>query len=67
MLRLLCFTTLLAACLVAVPAQADARQGPEIRTDDVTRFYALYDATHGKPTGGKNKSLGNPPRLLLDC
>ena len=48
--RLLCFSTLLAACLVVAPAQADARQGPEIQTDDVTRFYALYDATHGQPT-----------------
>lgn len=47
--RLLCFTALLAACLVVAPAQA-ARQGPEIRTDDVTRFYALYDATDGNPT-----------------
>lgn len=50
MLRPLCSTTLLAACLMAASAQADARQGPEIRTDDVTRFYTLYDATHGNPT-----------------
>lgn len=30
-------------------AQAQAPQGPQIHTEDVARFYALYDATDGKP------------------
>ena len=39
----------LAALSLPVCALADARRGPEIRIDDVTRFYALYDATQGHP------------------
>ena len=41
------FFAMLLACALA---QAGTVQGPEIRTDDVTRFYALYDATDGKPS-----------------
>ncbi|MBU8977098.1 DUF2268 domain-containing protein [Lysobacter sp. MMG2] len=41
------FTLLLAALLVPTCAFAG---GPDIHTQDVTRFYALYDATDGKPT-----------------
>jgi len=33
-----------------VSATNPARPNPEIRIDDVSRFYALYDATAGKPT-----------------
>lgn len=39
--------TPLALLAAAAPQPA---QGPEIRTDDVARFYALYDAAGGKPT-----------------
>src|SRR4029453_6009669 len=28
-------------------------QGPEIRTSDVERFYALYDSTGGKPSAAQ--------------
>jgi hypothetical protein len=31
-------------------AASPAKFAPEIRVDDVTRFYALYDSTAGKPT-----------------
>src|SRR5688572_19185683 len=48
--RLPCCTTLLVACLLPAAVHADARQGPDIQTDDVTRFFALYDATHGQPS-----------------
>lgn len=48
--RLPCFVVLLALLPASAFAQADVPRGPEIRTDDVTRFYALYDATGGKPT-----------------
>ena len=41
LLLLLCFL------LAAGPAAASE---PEIRTDDVTRFYALYDASDGHPS-----------------
>lgn len=43
-------TTLLIALAVPVLACAQTGPGPDIRTDDVTRFYALYDATQGTPT-----------------
>lgn len=36
--------------LLLVGAQAPLPQGPEIRTSDVDRFYALYDATGGQPS-----------------
>lgn len=38
-------------CMLLAPALAHAADhpGPDILTDDVTRFYALYDATGGKP------------------
>ncbi|WP_430538765.1 DUF2268 domain-containing putative Zn-dependent protease [Lysobacter capsici] len=45
--RLTMFLAALAACAVA---HAGTVQGPDIRIDDVTRFYALYDATGGKPS-----------------
>ncbi|MBT2748544.1 MULTISPECIES: DUF2268 domain-containing putative Zn-dependent protease [unclassified Lysobacter] len=41
---------LLAALAAPVFAHAQPLHGPEIRIDDVTRFYALYDATGGHPT-----------------
>ncbi|UJB20754.1 MULTISPECIES: DUF2268 domain-containing putative Zn-dependent protease [Lysobacter] len=41
---------LLAALAAPVFAHAQPQRGPEIRIDDVTRFYALYDATGGHPT-----------------
>jgi hypothetical protein len=47
---LLRFATLLVAMLGPALAHAAVPKGPEILTQDVTRFYALYDATHGKPT-----------------
>ena len=43
MLRLFLIPLLLTA------ASAPAQDRPEIRTSDVDRFYALYDATGGKP------------------
>lgn len=43
-------TTLFIALALPVLATAQSRPGPDIRTDDVTRFYALYEATQGKPT-----------------
>lgn len=49
-LSLQCFGTLLVICLMAKPARATIVDRPEIRTDDVARFYALYDATGGNPT-----------------
>ncbi len=36
--------------LVVASASRAVAAGPEIRTDDVTRFYALYDATDGHPS-----------------
>jgi len=42
----------LAAGLLALLPAADAA-GPEIRTGDVDRFYALYDATGGKPDAAR--------------
>lgn len=41
---------LLAALLTSTAAHAQTPRGPEILTSDVTRFYALYDATGGKPS-----------------
>src|SRR3990170_7438129 len=38
-----------AALLFSLTVQA-AEPGPEIRTDDVARFYAVYDSAQGKPT-----------------
>src|SRR5690606_8972973 len=53
---------LLLCCLLAVGA-TDATE-PEIRTDDVTRFFALYDASGGRPTAEQLESeylaLGSP-------
>lgn len=40
---------LLAVFAVSAAAHAQPSRGPEILTADVTRFYALYDATGGKP------------------
>ena len=40
---------LLLSMLVASAAQAEPR-APDIRIDDVERFYAVYDAAGGKPT-----------------
>ncbi|MEH6416037.1 DUF2268 domain-containing putative Zn-dependent protease [Pseudomonas sp. CGJS7] len=40
----------LAALALPALAQAEAKRGPDIRIDDVTRFYALYDATGGHPS-----------------
>lgn len=37
------------ALAVGLLALLSAASGPEIRTSDVDRFYALYDATGGKP------------------
>lgn len=37
----------LVLCAAAAPPSNVA---PDIRTDDVTRFYALYESTQGKPT-----------------
>ncbi|ATQ42215.1 DUF2268 domain-containing putative Zn-dependent protease [Caulobacter mirabilis] len=44
--------TVMAAVIVslAAAAAAAAPAGPEILTDDVARFYAVYDAAGGKPT-----------------
>jgi hypothetical protein len=39
----------LAALAIASPAVAERRE-PDIRTDDVDRFYRLYDAAQGHPT-----------------
>jgi hypothetical protein len=44
------FTVFFAVFLGCAAAHAGTPQGPEIRTEDVARFYALYDATGGKPT-----------------
>ncbi|HEX7638392.1 MAG TPA: DUF2268 domain-containing putative Zn-dependent protease [Burkholderiaceae bacterium] len=43
---------MLAAALLAAasPQVAAAAPAPEIRTADVDRFYAVYDAAHGHPT-----------------
>lgn len=53
---------LLLCCLLAVGA-TDATE-PEIRTDDVSRFFALYDASGGRPTAEQLESeylaLGSP-------
>jgi len=48
--RLLCLLVLLASFQASAFAESGIPRGPEIRIDDVTRFYALYDATGGKPT-----------------
>jgi len=40
----------MALLLSGGPALAAAPVGPRILLDDVTRFYAMYDATAGKPT-----------------
>lgn len=45
---------LLLCCLLAAGAAAAAE--PEIRTDDVTRFYVLYDANNGQPTAQQLES-----------
>lgn len=36
--------------LALLLAAGSSSAGPDIRTDDVSRFYALYDATGGKPS-----------------
>lgn len=52
-----------AAMLVAVGLPAAAAE-PEIRTDDVTRFYALYEANDGRPSAEQLETeylaLGSP-------
>jgi Predicted Zn-dependent protease (DUF2268) len=42
-----------AALLFLTAAAEPAGQGPEIRTSDVERFYALYDSTGGKPSAAQ--------------
>jgi Predicted Zn-dependent protease (DUF2268) len=42
-----------AALLLFTAAGEPAGQGPEIRTSDVERFYALYDSTGGKPSAAQ--------------
>ncbi|KRD79790.1 DUF2268 domain-containing putative Zn-dependent protease [Lysobacter sp. Root983] len=44
--RLLLTTVSLLLLTAAVPAQ----RGPEIRVDDIERFYAIYDRAGGKPS-----------------
>jgi len=39
-----------AAAVALVARAAVAAPQPEIRTDDVDRFYRVYDAAHGKPS-----------------
>ncbi|MGO1540937.1 MAG: alpha/beta fold hydrolase [Luteimonas sp.] len=46
--------TLLSLVQYALPLAGTAE--PEIRTDDVTRFYALYDANGGRPSVEQLKS-----------
>lgn len=41
---------LLAALACAAPAHAGATPAVVFHTDDVDRFYAVYDATHGQPS-----------------
>ncbi len=41
---------ILATAPLLTGAAPQASSGPEIRIDDVTRFYAIYDAAGGKPT-----------------
>lgn len=41
---------LLGIALLPSAPLAAAPQGPDIRIDDTTRFYALYDSAKGKPT-----------------
>lgn len=36
--------------LFSLPALAFAAEGPTIETDDVARFYAIYDAAGGRPS-----------------
>lgn len=48
--KLLRQATLLAAIAAPALACATPPRGPEIRTDDVTRFFALYDAANGRLT-----------------
>lgn len=43
----------LAASIPLVAATAQSSTGPEIRTSDVDRFYALYDSTAGKPSAAQ--------------
>ena len=40
----------IALAALFAPLLVAADIGPEIRTSDVDRFYALYDATGGKPS-----------------
>jgi hypothetical protein len=41
---------LLATALLPATALAAPPPGPDIRTEDATRFYAMYDAAGGKPS-----------------
>ncbi|MGO1069457.1 DUF2268 domain-containing putative Zn-dependent protease [Lysobacter sp. CA199] len=50
MSKLLRSMIFLAALAAPVLAQAETERGPDIRIDDVARFYALYDATGGHPS-----------------
>lgn len=42
--------TLLALVLLPAATLAAAQPGPDIRIEDATRFYAMYDAADGKPS-----------------
>src|SRR4030095_17099649 len=48
-----------AALLFFTAAAELAGQGPEIRTSDVERFYALYDSTGGKPSAAQLQAYLN--------
>ena len=48
-------TLLLAMMLIPAGSEVRATE-PEIRTDDVTRFYALYDANHRRPSAEQIES-----------
>ena len=49
-LQLLRFAVLIAALVAPILAMAAKPRAPVIHIEDVTRFYALYDATGGHPT-----------------
>jgi uncharacterized protein YjaZ len=50
------FAIALAALIPLVAMAAQPAAGPEIRTSDVERFYALYDSTGGKPSAEQLQS-----------
>jgi hypothetical protein len=43
-------TSLAGACLLLSTSAGSAPRSPDIRVDDVERFYAVYDAAGGEPT-----------------